>query len=398
MTALALVRAHLRERIARLEPPQRIPGVDLARALAVIGMFAAHLLDQDDLVWTEPETWAGIVDGRSSILFATLAGVSLALTAGRRPGDTRADRFRTDLRTAARALLIWMLGWLLLLLMVPVHVILHAYAVLFLIAIVLLRLSTLLLVLTAAVTAVLGPVLVQWISTVEHVDEEVAESLFVSLGWNYPFLAWTAFIAAGIVIGRSLHHLTARRAALITGAGVLLAIIGYGLIGPIGNRAIGGDTGPEQVWSLTVLQDRPHSTGIGEMIGSGGFAIAVIGVCVLIGQTGLRWPAWPLRALGSMPLTAYTAHLMIWGSWLIAEEARLGIVITERGEAFRALDPFWPMTIGILIACSLWALVIGRGPVEALLARLVSLIAGSPAKAGRAVSKESAEVPDRPAR
>ena len=62
--------------------PSRIAGVDLARGLAVLGMLAAHLLWLGSLSWTEPSTWGAIVNGRSSILFATLAGVSLGLSTG----------------------------------------------------------------------------------------------------------------------------------------------------------------------------------------------------------------------------------------------------------------------------------------------------------------------------
>ena len=61
----------------RLNGPARIGGVDLARGLAVLGMFAAHLLwitEPFDVL--EPDTWIAVVSGRSSILFATLAGVS----------------------------------------------------------------------------------------------------------------------------------------------------------------------------------------------------------------------------------------------------------------------------------------------------------------------------------
>lgn len=366
--------------LARLEPPRRIPGIDLARALAVIGMFAAHLLTFDYLFWSEPATWRGVVDGRSSILFATLAGVSLALTASPRLGQPRDDRLRTDLRLAARAGLIWLLGLLLLLLGTPVYVILQAYGILFLIAILLRRLSDGALLCVALGTACLGPILVQLINTTVPSDDLEAEPLFISLGWHYPFVGWVAFIAAGIMVGRFLRHVTARRAALAAGTGGLLALIGYGVIGPVGNRVADAATQPTTAWSLAVLQDRPHSTGIGEMIGSGGFAIAVIGVCVLTTLTRLRWALWPLRAMGSMPLSAYAAHLLIWGLWLGITAGGLGVEGPGEADAFLELNPFWPLTVVMIIGCSLWALLIGRGPLETLLARLVDFfIARTPA-------------------
>lgn len=35
----------------------------------------------------------------------------------------------------------------------------------------------------------------------------------------------------------------------------------------------------------------------------------------------------------------------------------------------RAADPFWPMVIGLLIACSLWMLLLGKGPLERLVTK-----------------------------
>ena len=53
--------------------PPRLFGLDAARGLALLGMFAAHTLA------TTGET---VVDGRSAILFATVAGASLGLITG----------------------------------------------------------------------------------------------------------------------------------------------------------------------------------------------------------------------------------------------------------------------------------------------------------------------------
>jgi hypothetical protein len=57
----------------------RVVGLDVARALAIIGMFGAHVGVVADDVGSSPSTWLGVVNGRSSILFAVLAGVAVAL-------------------------------------------------------------------------------------------------------------------------------------------------------------------------------------------------------------------------------------------------------------------------------------------------------------------------------
>ncbi|OUD84500.1 hypothetical protein BC477_16790 [Clavibacter michiganensis subsp. michiganensis] len=75
--------------------PARLRGIDAARGLAVLGMMAAHVAVPRTLELDEPATWLAITDGRSSILFATLAGLSIALMSGReRPVDGATSRGR----------------------------------------------------------------------------------------------------------------------------------------------------------------------------------------------------------------------------------------------------------------------------------------------------------------
>ncbi len=79
------------------------------------------------------------------------------------------------------------------------------------------------------------------------------------------------------------------------------------------------------------------------MVGSGGFALAVIGLCLLACRTALTWVVLPLRAVGAMPLTAYTAQLVVW--------AIVAVVLLGDPRdlaAFRDLEPFWPMTITLV--------------------------------------------------
>ena len=89
-------------------------------------------------------------------------------------------------------------------------------------------------------------------------------------------------------------------------------MLGYGVIGPIGNR--GADEGASML--ISQLQSEPHSSGLGEAIGSGGFALAVIGGCVLLCSTRLRHVLWPVRIVGAMPLTAYVTHIVVWAMFI----------------------------------------------------------------------------------
>lgn len=369
------VRSRIGANLSRMEPPRRLPGVDMARGLAVVGMFAAHLIVIIPLEWENGDTWTGIVSGRSSILFATLAGVSLALVsepAAARSHGEPARRWGARTQIVLRAGLIWALGVVLDDLGVPIYVILPAYGILFLIAVPLLRLPTAGLFALATVIALTMPFVVAAINhlVTARADAEDIDGSLRLLGWNYPFLLWAAFITAGIGAGRLLVE-SAHRAWWLLLTGAVLAWLGYGLIGPTGNTAE-AQYADAAIWSgewmLQVLQDHPHSSGVGEAIGSGGFALGTIGVCVLLGTTGLRWLLFPVRAVGAMPLTAYAAHVLVWAIWIAIEEPQNPGF--DPWVQFHALDPFWPTTIWVLVGCTLWTLLIGKGPLEALLGTL----------------------------
>lgn len=82
------------------------------------------------------------------------------------------------------------------------------------------------------------------------------------------------------------------------------------------------------------------------------------------------WIALPLRAVGAMPLTAYAGQLVVWAA---IADATLGTAGDLAG--FRALSPFWPFTLGTIVFCTAWALLVGRGPLEWVVDRLSRLVA-----------------------
>src|SRR6478609_636998 len=88
--------------------PGRVVGVDVARALALLGMMATHLLpgiEGTHVPWTQQ-----VAGGRASALFAVLAGVSVALVSGRKMPVHGGERRAASVRLVVRALLIGALG------------------------------------------------------------------------------------------------------------------------------------------------------------------------------------------------------------------------------------------------------------------------------------------------
>lgn len=368
----ARTRGLLASRWERLNDAPRITGVDLARGLAVLGMFAAHLLTiGDDFDIADPGTWVAVVEGRSSILFATLAGVSLGLMTGGRTPLPPAAMTTARYRIAVRACLLWVIGALLIATTVPVFVILPAYAVLFLIALPLTGLAARSLLTLAAVLALTMPFVQVVLDALPVWETTLGAEASVALGWHYPFTTWIAFVVAGLGVARA-GVTTLRVQGLLVASGALLAAIGYGL------DATTGSSTPEEATSFfgALWTARPHSTGLLEVIGSGGFALLVLGVCLLACRTVLVWVVLPLRAVGAMPLTAYTLQLVVWA---VVAAVTLDRVSDLAG--FRDLQPFWPLTIGTVLFCTAWALLVGRGPLETLLDRASRFVA--PGRRGR---------------
>lgn len=347
--------------VSRLNARGRVTGLDLARGLAVVGMLAAHLLViSDAFVFAEPDTWVAVVDGRSSILFATLAGVSIGLMTGGSVPPRGTDLTSARVRIAIRAGILWVIGILLILTGVPVYVILPAYAILFLMTLPVLTWGARRLAVLAAILGVVMPLLQVLLDELPVWSTPLGGDLSLAVGWNYPFPTWIAFVLAGLAVARADVRATAVQLRVLA-VGVALALVGYGADAATGY----GPAAEQGGWWRAVWTARPHSSGLLEVIGSGGFALAVIAAAVLLCRvTAVMWVVLPLRAVGAMPLTAYTVQLVVWA--LIA-----AVVLGDPSDlsGFRALEPFWPMTLGIIVLCTVWALFIGRGPLEGLLDR-----------------------------
>jgi len=372
MTTTALGGAELgaqhpwRRRIARnwerLHGPSRVAGIDLARGLAVLGMLAAHLLWTGELRWDDPSTWDAIVNGRSSILFATLAGVSLGLASGGAAPPPSSELGAVRGRLAVRAILIWMCGIMLIGLDVPAAIILPAYAVIFLLALPLLALSASRLFVVAAAVAVVAPPLVVWVNSFPWWWSTVEGwSFSIFTGWNYPFPLWIAFTLAGLGLARAgLHRPLVQWVAL--GAGALLAVAAYALAAPESSDRSTATPFLEGWWTAD-----PHSSGALEAIGSGGFAIAVIGFCLLISsRVSWTWATFPIRAVGSMPLSAYIVQIV---AWAIISKVVLG---STHEHSFRDIDPFLPMTVPLILGATAWSLLVGQGPIETVMSSLTA--------------------------
>jgi uncharacterized membrane protein YeiB len=331
------------DRVRTYGRSSRIVGVDVARGLAVLGMFGAHVGVFETFDWS-PATWLDLVNGRSSILFALLAGVSIAIISGGTERQEGVPLMQARLRILTRAALIFVIGGLLEVLGTNVAVILPYYAVLFVLTLPFLRWSPRALLPLAAALAIAMPlavhVLAEWFRDVGSGQPIFIVELLVT-GF-YPGLVWIVFVLTGLAIGRL--DLAALRVQLsLLASGILLAAIGYGC-----GAVLAGREPP------AIFTTYPHSGSPFEVVGSTGFAIGVLALSLLASRV-IRWPLFPIAAVGGMALTAYAAQ--------IVTIAALGIHVP--GDTDNAAWGWF--TLAALVICSIWTLLLGRGPLERLL-------------------------------
>ncbi|NUP17953.1 MAG: DUF418 domain-containing protein [Streptomyces sp.] len=385
----------------------RLVGLDLARALAVFGMYIVHIAPMPS-AGNDLGSWVySLAEGRSSALFATLAGFSLMLIAGRLEPKTGLAGRQAKARIAIRAVILLALGTVLAMEYGDI-IILAYYGVYFLLALLLVRLSAKTLAIIAAGIALVMPqlafVLKMWLS--DSVQQSInaydpleklstVGVLDLLLTGLYPTITWMAFVIAGMALARlDLTAATVQRRLAALGAS--LTVGAYGLAALLGGTSavlsFGGGGGPSSGSGAGSIGSGPGagsmgsgSMGSGSMgSGSGGpvqsasdllgavshtgttlDTIGCLGVAILVivGATvaidrlpRLRRLAKPVIAVGTMSLTAYVGHFLAQSAWPAS-----GAGTTK------SWVPVLTYILGAIVFAAIWSRFFRRGPLEYLL-------------------------------
>ncbi|MDN3292580.1 hypothetical protein QWM81_00665 [Streptomyces ficellus] len=381
---------------------RRLLSVDVARAIAVFAMFAAHIGPP-----AEPEGAGYLLvafDGRAPAIFTLIAGLSLTLSrGGTRPRKQPGGAVRG---TLVRCAVLAVLGLALTELRSGIAVILAFFALYFLAAEPLARLRTRALVAVAALSVVVGPVLsyvlgpyfgyratgrgrypgfeavTSWSGLGDALDT-------LLLSGAYPWLTYFPYVVAGMALGRVADLRRPGIARRLIGWGALITLAGHGLsalaLGPGGGReallraiarshafavdapdpvraVLAKQAGaiPSTSWAWLLVDD-PYSQTPLETLANIGAGLLLLGLAVAACRGRLLEPLLrPLAVVGTMGLSVYAVHVI----------ARAEL---HPHHGWPALGAFCGVS---LVGCAVWAYVfrrtpLRRGPLEWTLHALV---------------------------
>lgn len=335
----------------------RLYALDVARAAAVFGMIIVNVGPYGTDGWA---SWiVRALNGRASILFVVLAGIGVTFLSRR--SLTKGITRRSTLLW--RGLLLLALGLGLQTMEHGVNVILSTYAALFFLAAFMVKMPTRWLFWSATASALLGPML--WIlarqTTHFHMEPaQLGDSPFqivaaILVSGPYPLVVWIAPFFLGVWLGRQPLGNAKLQWRLI----YLGAIAGFGAFGASEVLVhFLGEPDTSQVGFDRLVSAVGHSQMPLWLISATGTAVMLLGILLMV-VPYFNQRIRLLVVVGQMPLTAYTAHLVIIALAIYPgpEDPLHGVVIS------------CAIMLGLILFAAVWMANFRYGPLEALLRR-----------------------------
>jgi uncharacterized membrane protein YeiB len=299
---------------------ERIIGIDIARALAVIGMIIVNfkiVLGENGLSWVK--SFASAFNGKAAATFVVLAGVGLALMTNSALRNNDSQKLQTArIRIAKRALFLFIVG-LSYIAIWPADI-LHFYGI-YMLAILLLLSSKEKTILISAITLILlYPLLLAFLNyetgwnfdTLEYLDFWTFTGFTRNLFFNgfHPVIPWTSFMLFGFWFGKQdLKSDSFIKKAFWVSS---IAFVAIQILSHV---------------SISFLSEGNEQTAteLSEIIGTNpmppfpiymfnGIAIStsIISACIIIGKRfSTNKILLALNKTGQLALTFYVAHVII---------------------------------------------------------------------------------------
>ncbi len=348
---------------------KRIIGIDVARALAVIGMIIVNfkiVLGAQGDPWLKNIT--RLFDGKAAATFVVLAGIGLALTTRTALKNKDVSKLNAAKRSILkRAIFLFIIGlsygWIW-----PADI-LHFHGVYMLLTLLFIyREPSQLLVVTTVMILLFPVAMTFWdyetgwnFKTLEYHGFWTWEGFLTNLFYNgfHPVIPWSAFMFFGLWYGRQSlydHEFVKRSLWVSLLVFIVVQVVSMGLI----QWLSGGD--PQAATTLeSLLGTAPMPPMPIYMLNGISIATAIISSCILLAR---RYENSPIvRALektGQLALTFYVAHVVI-GMGIIEgiSPVKLGAYSTRFSLAYALL-----FSLCCILFANVWLKHKKMGPVE----------------------------------
>ena len=299
---------------------ERIIGIDIARALAVIGMIIVNfkiVLGENGLSWVK--SFASAFDGKAAATFVVLAGVGLALMTNSVLRNNDSQKLQTArIRIAKRALFLFIVG-LSYIVIWPADI-LHFYGIYMLVILLLLTSKQKTILISAISLILLYPLLmIIWnyetgwdFDNLNYLDFWTFNGFFKNLLFNgfHPVIPWTSFMLFGFWFGKQdLNSDRFIKKAFWISSFAFVAII---ILSHLSISFL--SAGNEQTASelSVIIGTNPMPPLPIYMFNGIAISISILSACILIGK---RFPTnkilLALNKTGQLALTFYVAHVII---------------------------------------------------------------------------------------
>ncbi len=299
---------------------QRLIGIDVARALAIIGMIIVNfkiVFGSKGLKWLQ--TLTSILDGKAAATFVVLAGVGIAFITNKAlktNNDTALHKKK--LKIIKRAILLFAIG-LSYLFIWPADI-LHFYGIYMLVTLLFIKKEPLFILIAALLIILAYPLLFICFSydtfwdfkTFEYFNFWTFNGFLRNLFYNgfHPVMPWVAFMLIGLWFGKQNLNDTLfikKTIGISLGLFLLLKGISMGFITLLSIEDSSTTLELSHVFGTSPMPPLPFY-----MLTASSFAIFIISSCLFISkklQNNIIIKA--LAKMGQLALTFYVAHVII---------------------------------------------------------------------------------------
>lgn len=357
---------------------QRIVGIDVARAVAVIGMIIVNFKvvfgAGGDHAWLK--SLVQVFNGKAAATFVVLAGVGLALMTNSAVQDQQRDRLQKASRKIVnKALLLFVIGlsftWIW-----PADI-LHYYGIYMLVTLLFIKRSprqilvgTISLIGLYVILILLFSYEAGWdFSTLDYTGFWTIKGFFRNLFYNgfHPVVPWTAFMLFGLWYGRQdLYDDRFVRRSFWVSLGVFIIIQAVSVLSIqwLSNGS------PEAVAELTpLLGTEPMPPLPLYMLNGISIAAVTIAACILLARRfETNRLTHTLRKTGQLALTIYAAHVVLgMGAVEGLGPLPLGTYPIEFSVGYALL-----FSLLCILFAELWLRFYASGPLEWLMRKLTN--------------------------